>query len=96
MAVIAGRPAVTESGLSACFIFQPVARAREAWREIETDNENKKAHNMDIHLTFGPLLALIAGILILLMPKLLNFIVALYLILVGLIGVFGLNAFHLH
>ncbi len=51
---------------------------------------------MDIHLTIGPLLALIAGILILLMPKLLNFIVALYLILVGLIGIFGLGAFHLH
>jgi hypothetical protein len=38
----------------------------------------------------------IAGILILLMPRLLNFIVALYLILVGLIGLFGLNGFHLH
>jgi len=51
---------------------------------------------MDIHLTIGPLLSLIAGILILLMPKLLNFIVALYLILVGLVGIFGLSAFHLH
>lgn len=51
---------------------------------------------MDIHLTMGPLLALIAGILILVMPKLLNFIVAIYLILVGLIGIFGLSAFHLH
>ncbi len=51
---------------------------------------------MDIHLTFGPLLSLIAGVLILLMPKLLNFIVAIYLILVGLIGIFGLGALHLH
>jgi len=51
---------------------------------------------MEIHLTFGPLLALIAGILILVMPKLLNFIVALYLILVGLIGIFGISTFHLH
>ncbi len=33
-----------------------------------------------------PLLSLIAGILILIMPKLLNYIVALYLIIVGLIG----------
>jgi putative Mn2+ efflux pump MntP len=33
-----------------------------------------------------PLGALIAGILILIMPRLLNFIVALYLILIGLIG----------
>ncbi|HEY8026192.1 MAG TPA: DUF3096 domain-containing protein [Burkholderiaceae bacterium] len=51
---------------------------------------------MDIHITIGPLLALIAGILILLMPRLLNFIVALYFILIGLIGLFGLNGFHLH
>jgi hypothetical protein len=36
------------------------------------------------HVT--PLVALIAGILILLMPRLLNYIVAIYLILVGLIG----------
>jgi len=33
-----------------------------------------------------PLGALIAGILILIMPRLLNFIVAIYLILIGLIG----------
>ena len=33
-----------------------------------------------------PLIALIAGILILIMPRLLNFIVAIYLILVGIIG----------
>jgi hypothetical protein len=35
---------------------------------------------------FTPLVALIAGILILLMPRLLNFIVAIYLIIVGLTG----------
>lgn len=33
-----------------------------------------------------PIVALIAGVLILLIPRLLNFIVALYLILVGIIG----------
>jgi hypothetical protein len=33
-----------------------------------------------------PLVALIAGILILLMPRLLNFIVAIYLIIVGIVG----------
>ena len=51
---------------------------------------------MDIHLTVGPLLALIAGILILVMPKLLNFIVALYLILIGVVGLFGWGGFHIH
>ncbi|MCJ2047099.1 DUF3096 domain-containing protein [Methylobacterium sp. J-078] len=33
-----------------------------------------------------PIIALAAGVLILIMPRLLNFIVAIYLILVGLIG----------
>lgn len=37
----------------------------------------------------GPVAALIAGILILVMPKLLNYIIALYLIIVGLTGLFG-------
>ncbi|MFL9925838.1 DUF3096 domain-containing protein [Herbaspirillum lusitanum] len=44
---------------------------------------------MDLHLSFGPLAALIAGILILVMPRLLNYIVALYLIVIGIVGIFG-------
>ena len=38
----------------------------------------------------GPVAALIAGVLILIMPKLLNYIIALYLIITGLAGLFGL------
>ncbi len=34
----------------------------------------------------NPLIALIAGILILLMPRLLNYVVAIYLIAIGVIG----------
>ena len=34
----------------------------------------------------GPLVALIAGILILVMPRLLNYIVAIYLIIIGILG----------
>lgn len=41
---------------------------------------------MTLHLTAQPLLALIAGILILAFPRLLNYIVALYLIIVGILG----------
>lgn len=37
----------------------------------------------------GPLAALVAGILILIMPRLLNYIVAIYLIIIGLVGLFG-------
>ena len=46
---------------------------------------------MNVHLGFGPLISLIAGILILVVPRLLNFIVAIYLILIGLLGLFGGN-----
>jgi len=35
---------------------------------------------------FQPLVALVAGILILIMPRLLNYIVAIYLIFIGLVG----------
>jgi hypothetical protein len=39
-------------------------------------------------LALTPLISLIAGVLILVMPRLLNYIVALYLIVVGLLGLF--------
>ena len=48
---------------------------------------------MNISLTLAPLISLIAGILILVMPRLLNFIVAIYLIVIGLIGLFGTGSF---
>jgi hypothetical protein len=40
------------------------------------------------------IVALIAGILILIMPRLLNFVVAIYLICIGLIGLGVLKLFH--
>ena len=45
---------------------------------------------MNIHVALQPLIALIAGILILVMPRLLNYVVAIYLIVVGLLGLFPL------
>jgi hypothetical protein len=50
---------------------------------------------MNIHVTLVPIVSLIAGILILVMPKLLNFIVAIYLIVVGLVGLFGTGSLHI-
>jgi hypothetical protein len=47
-------------------------------------------------LTLGPVMALLAGILILIVPRLLNIIVAVYLIIIGLLGLFGTGAVHLH
>lgn len=48
---------------------------------------------MNITIALGPLVSLIAGILILVVPRLLNYIVALYLIVFGLIGLFGIDRF---
>lgn len=42
-----------------------------------------------MNLALTPLISLIAGILILIMPRLLNYIVAIYLIIIGLVGIFG-------
>ncbi len=42
-------------------------------------------------LALTPLLSLIAGILILVVPRLLNYIVAIYLIIIGVVGIFGGN-----
>jgi len=50
---------------------------------------------MNITLALTPLVSLIAGILILIIPRLLNYIVAIYLIVIGLIGLFGAGKLHL-
>ena len=44
---------------------------------------------MNINLASGPIVALIAGILILVRPRLLNYIVAIYLIVIGILGLVG-------
>ena len=41
---------------------------------------------MNLHLTLEPLVSLIAGVLILFVPRLLNYIVAAYLIVIGILG----------
>lgn len=45
---------------------------------------------MTIHLHLFPIISLLAGVLILAMPRLLNYIVAIWLILIGLFGPGGL------
>ncbi len=42
-------------------------------------------------LALAPLISLIAGILILVIPRLLNYIVAIYLILIGILGLFNIS-----
>jgi hypothetical protein len=50
-----------------------------------------KQHEITVHFGWSvqPVLALVAGLLILVMPRLLNYVVAVYLIIIGLIGIFG-------
>ena len=45
---------------------------------------------MTIHFELMPLLALVAGITILVAPRLLNYVVAAYLIIYGIVGLFNL------
>ena len=40
-------------------------------------------------LSLSPLVSLVAGVLILIAPRMLNYIVAIYLIVVGALGLFG-------
>ncbi len=51
---------------------------------------------MNMTLSITPLISLIAGILILVVPRLLNYIVAIYLIIIGLLGLFGAGNFNFH
>ena len=44
---------------------------------------------MNISLSLAPLISLVAGILILIIPRLLNYIVAVYLIIFGVLGLTG-------
>jgi len=45
-----------------------------------------------MHPIIHPIMALIAGILILIFPQILNFVVAIYLIIVGILGIVGMTA----
>ncbi len=45
---------------------------------------------MNVNISLQPLLALVAGIAILVRPKLLSYIVAIYLIVVGVLGLFNI------
>jgi len=65
--------------------------AKVAYDRSETITENE----MNIHVSAGPLVSLLAGILILIVPRLLNYIVAIYLIIIGLLGLFGASIPHL-
>ncbi|HCE29118.1 MAG: DUF3096 domain-containing protein [Verminephrobacter sp.] len=50
---------------------------------------------MTLHLGLAPIISLLAGILILVFPRLLSTIVALYLIVIGILGLLGIHQLRL-
>ena len=72
------------------------ARRREPGYHARLPAPARRRHRfprlpLNIHLSLTPIISLIAGILVLLMPKLLNYIVGFYLIAIGLIGILGIH-----
>lgn len=53
------------------------------------DRRTTREFNMTLHLQLAPIISIAAGIGILVFPKLLNYIVAGYLIVVGVLGLTG-------
>jgi hypothetical protein len=71
------------------FRYETLYRSRTIRRpRIDGPAHAPKDIAMNLHISLQPLIALIAGILILVRPKLLNYVVAFYLIIVGLLGLF--------
>lgn len=64
------------------------ARAGVAPELVTCGSVSIRKNTMHVHFALQPLLALLAGILILIRPRLLNYVVALYLIIVGVLGLF--------
>jgi hypothetical protein len=63
---------------------------------LPPDLTTRSEFTMQASLSIGPVISLIAGILILIVPRLLNYIVAFYLILIGLVGLLGSGYLHVH
>jgi len=47
---------------------------------------------MEINLALTPIVSLIAGVIILIFPRILNYVIAIYLIIIGLLGLLGPSA----
>jgi hypothetical protein len=67
------------AGEGLCLLVQPAESGAPAHFRGE------RTMTLDL-VVLNPLIALIAGILILLVPRLLNFVVAIYLIAIGILG----------
>jgi Protein of unknown function (DUF3096) len=72
-----------------------IGRSQDPAGAIASTPSHASDTPVNIHLALAPVISLIAGILILIVPRLLSYIVAVYLIVMGLIGLFGTGALHL-
>jgi hypothetical protein len=71
-------------GLAELFLVPPGRLAR-----FLADPPEKEARPMHVNvIMIQPLIALLFGILILILPRLLNYLIAIYLIFIGLVGLF--------
>lgn len=73
---------------------KPVCRMAGAGAPYDR-SETITEHELKINLSVGPLVSLTAGILIWIVPRMLNYISALYLIIIELPGLVGASALHL-
>jgi Protein of unknown function (DUF3096) len=63
------------------------SKALKRGRQHLRTPRHKEERTMNLNVeVLNPLVALIAGILILIMPRLLNYVVAIYLIVIGILG----------
>ena len=69
--------------------MKPYRKHCNCFGKLDGGTPTLKDSAMSINLSLAPIVALLAGILILVMPRLLNYIVAIYLILTGLLGLLG-------
>jgi Protein of unknown function (DUF3096) len=75
-----------------CYIRGPegiliVASGQAKLRRVDGWRENRRRSSMTLGIAhLSPIISIIFGILILIMPRFLNYFVAIYLILAGLLG----------
>ena len=67
-------------------IICKAASSRDLKYVIEFKKDREEVAMTTVSVSLQPLIALIAGILILIIPRLLNLIVAVYLIIIGILG----------
>jgi hypothetical protein len=74
-----------------CDIAMPAGVNGLEWGRAQSLVQPVGVDNVQIHLQLVPVISLITGILILVMPKLLNYAIGIYLILIGLVGITGMG-----